>query len=70
MKYRPWNGVFLSNEYLSGVEAAEEITSSILELYRQNGVEPLIESNISTTVELHRCHALLEKAGCFAEAAV
>lgn len=60
MKYRPWNGVFLSEEYLSGVEAAELITKSILEVYGRYGVTPLVESNISSAVELRRCHELLQ----------
>ena len=63
MKYRPWNGVFLSDEYLSGIDAAEDITASILKLYHQYGVKPLIESNISSTAELRRCHEMLERAG-------
>ena len=63
MKYRPWNGVFLSDEYLSGIEAAEGITASILKLYHQYGVKPLVESNISSTAELRRCHEMLERAG-------
>ena len=64
MKYRPWNGVFLSDKYLSGVEAAEGITASVLELYHQYGVQPLVESNISSRAELRRCHDLLAQSGC------
>ena len=62
MKYRPWNGVFLSDKYLSGVETAEGITASILRLYHQYGVQPLVESNITSAAELQRCHALMEQA--------
>ena len=60
MRYRPWNGVFLSEEYLSGVEAAEGITTSVLKIYGRYGVVPLVESNISSAVELRRCHELLQ----------
>jgi hypothetical protein len=63
MKYRPWNGVFLSDKYLSGVEAAEGITASILKLYYQYGVKPLVESRIGSAAELRRCHEMLERAG-------
>lgn len=63
MKYRPWNGVFLSDEYLSGIEAAEGITASILKVYHQYGVKPLVESKIGSTAELRRCHEMLEHAG-------
>ena len=64
MKYRPWNGVFLSDKYLSSVEAAESITGDILKLYHQHGVQPLVESSISSAAELRRCHGLLEQAAC------
>ena len=60
MKYRPWNGVFLSERYLSGVEAAELITESILKIYGKYGVVPLVESNICSAVDLRRCHELLQ----------
>ncbi len=64
MKYRPWNGVFLSDKYLSGVDAAESITGAILKLYKQYGVQPLVESSISSAAELRRCQTLLEEAAC------
>lgn len=35
MKFRPWGGVYLSEEYLSGVEAADEATRRILDVYRE-----------------------------------
>ena len=60
MRYRPWNGVFLSEEYLSGLDAAEGITKSVLKIYSRYGVVPLVESNISSAVELRRCHELLQ----------
>jgi hypothetical protein len=59
MRFRPWNGVFLSERYLSSVEAAQEITRDILRIYCKHGVVPLIESNISTTADLRRCLELL-----------
>jgi hypothetical protein len=43
-RFRPWNGVFLSEEYLSGSDAALSITCSLLRLYREFGVEILIEA--------------------------
>ena len=62
MRFRPWNGVFLSEEYLSSVDRARAITADILALYSQHGVVPLVESNICTTKELRQCLDLLE--GC------
>jgi deoxyribodipyrimidine photolyase len=51
MKFRPWNGVFLSSEYLSSVEAAEAITRGMLGVYHAHGVELLLESSISKREE-------------------
>ena len=56
MKFRPWNGVFLSKEFLSSVEKAEEITVEILKIYAHHGVIPVLESNIQKVDELR--HAL------------
>lgn len=60
MRFRPWNGVFISEEYLSSVEKAEDITADILAVYAEHGVTPLVESNVSTTQELRHCLDLLE----------
>ncbi|BDA42017.1 hypothetical protein COCOBI_02-8180 [Coccomyxa sp. Obi] len=62
MRFRPWNGVFLSEEYLSSVDKAQAITAEILAVYSQHGVVPLVESKICTTQELRQCLDLLE--GC------
>lgn len=43
-RYRPWNGVFLSEAYLSGPEAATAVTSELLAVYRKFGVEVLAEA--------------------------
>ena len=40
MRFRPWNGVFLSERYLSSVKAAQEITQEILRTYKKHGVIP------------------------------
>lgn len=43
-KFRPWNGVFLSPEFLSGPENAESIVVEIMKLYQQYNVEMLWEA--------------------------
>lgn len=55
---RPWNGVFLSEQYLSSVEAAEAITRELLMVYGAAGVVPLLESAVKTTEELSRAKLL------------
>ena len=43
-KFRPWNGVALSDEYLSGPEAAERVTRQLLDVYAKHDVRPLVEA--------------------------
>ncbi len=59
MRFRPWNGVFLSSDFLSDVSNAEKIIVSLLDIYLQHGVTPLVESSIAKTDELRRVHQLL-----------
>ena len=59
MRFRPWNGVFLSEDYLGSIEAAERITSELLEAYRQHGVVPLVESAVRSVADYRRLGDLL-----------
>ena len=62
MRFRPWNGVFLSEQYLGSVEAAETITASVLRLYRAHGVEVLVETAVRTKAEWMTAERLLAAA--------
>lgn len=35
MKFRPWGGVFLTDEYLASVESADAVTRRLLDVYRE-----------------------------------
>ena len=41
------------------MEAAEAITRRVLQVYRRHGVEPLVESSVTTDVELSHVQDLL-----------
>ena len=43
-KFRPWNGVFLSDEFLNSEEGAREIVLYMMRLYEDYGCEILIEA--------------------------
>lgn len=62
MRARPWGGVFLSDKFLSSVEAAEAVTRELLLIYHQAGVVPLIESKIGSEQNLKHALALMEQA--------
>ena len=51
---------YLVCSYLSGVEAAEEITRQVLSTYSRHGVEPLVESSVTTEDELRHVKDLLD----------
>lgn len=59
MRYRPWNGVFLSDEYLSSVEAATQITQELLERYKSHSVIPLLETALRSTEDMRSATKLL-----------
>lgn len=62
MRFRPWNGVYLSDHYLDSVEGAEQITHCILQKYYDADVIPLVESQITSVEELRRVEGMLEQA--------
>tara|TARA_Y100000589_G_scaffold45670_1_gene38430 strand:- start:592 stop:1410 length:819 start_codon:yes stop_codon:yes gene_type:complete len=47
-KFRPWRGVYLSDEYLTSVEESRKITRKIIDFYLNNSIIPLVESELST----------------------
>lgn len=51
--------MFLSEEYLSSVDAAERITAQLLKVYAAAGVVPLLESAVKTEQELGKARDLL-----------
>lgn len=62
MRYRPWNGVFLSDEYLSSVDKATEITKMLLAVYRKYNVMPLLETALTTKEDMQAALELLNLA--------
>ena len=59
MKFRPWNGVFLSTTFLSDVPTAESIVREMLEIYKSFNVEPLVETAFKNNLEAAHILALL-----------
>ena len=53
-KYRPWKGVYCSNDFLESEECALKIITNLLKTYKQNEICPLIETNISTDEHLNK----------------
>ena len=63
-KFRPWNGVFLSSEFLEGPEQASAIVLEIIRVYQANNVEFLWEApGIRTEKDLEMVRELLNEVG-------
>ena len=58
-KYRPWKGVFCSNQFLESVDFANNLIIQLLKTYRQNQICPIIENNIRTEDQLQSLNILL-----------
>ncbi len=58
-KYRPWKGVYCSDEFLESEEIAREIIINLLKTYKLNEICPLIETNISTDKHLDQLKNIL-----------
>lgn len=54
MKFRPWHGVSLSEDYLGSVHGAQRRTCAVLDVFRKHGVAPLIESPLQNKHELDK----------------
>ncbi|KAJ3088163.1 hypothetical protein HK102_009425, partial [Quaeritorhiza haematococci] len=52
MRFRPWQGVYLSQEYLSDLNFAEAFTRQLLRLYSDNDVVPLVETAVKKDDDL------------------
>lgn len=46
MKFRPWNGVFLSDVYLNNLDIAISITKELISIYQSYKIEILIETSV------------------------
>jgi len=63
-KFRPWNGVFLSSNFLSGPEEATAIVTEIIRVYKANDVEMLWEApGIRTEKDMETLLKLLDATG-------
>ena len=58
-KFRPWNGVFLSESYLSDVSQALEITNDILLLYNHYRVEIVVESALKNAADISKLESIV-----------
>ena len=58
-KFRPWKGVYCSDEFLESVDVANEETIKLLQTYKEYEINPVIETNTSNENYLNNLKRLL-----------
>tara|TARA_B100000575_G_scaffold290573_1_gene294517 strand:- start:424 stop:1269 length:846 start_codon:yes stop_codon:yes gene_type:complete len=58
-KFRPWKGVYCSDEFLESVDVANEETIKLLQTYKEYEIYPVIETNTSNENYLNNLKRLL-----------
>ena len=59
-KYRPWKGVYCSQEFLESIEFANNFIMMLLITYRKHEICPIIETDITTKDKLNSLQRILQ----------
>ena len=59
-KYRPWKGVYCSKEFLQSVAYAQNEIINILKIYKKFGINPIIETDVTTDEKLNLLKLILK----------
>ena len=57
-KFRPWKGVYISEEYLNSLDSFNGFIKDLINLYLENDIFPLIETECSSTEKLNLIYSL------------
>ena len=60
-KFRPWKGVFISEKYLNSLDDFYAFTKDLIEIYLDNNICPIIETECSSIKKLQDIHSLIKK---------
>ena len=60
-KFRPWKEVFISDKYLNSLQDFYSFTKDLIEVYLENNIIPLIETEFSTLEKIEDIYTLLRK---------
>ena len=64
MRFRPWNGVFLDETYLSSVEAAEAVTCEAMRLYAESALLWGVLSPVALALVCLSMMVACDRCGC------
>ena len=60
-KFRPWKGVYISDKYLNSLDDFYAFTRDLIEIYFENNICPVIETEFSTLQKLEEIYTLIKK---------
>ncbi len=60
-KFRPWKEVYISDKYLNSLHDFYAFTRDLIEIYVENDICPVIETEISSLEKLEDIYTLLKK---------
>ena len=60
-KFRPWKGVFISEKYLYSLDDFYAFTKDLIEIYLDNNICPIIETECSSIKKLQDIHSLMKR---------
>tara|TARA_Y100001968_G_scaffold226748_1_gene209512 strand:+ start:837 stop:1682 length:846 start_codon:yes stop_codon:yes gene_type:complete len=58
--YRPWKGVYCSNEFLESLDFAKDSVVKLLRTYKEYNISPIIETDLSTAEKLKSLKIILQ----------
>ena len=59
-KFRPWNGVYISDQYLSSLDSFSYFSKDLINFYFDNNITPVIETECSSLEQLQDIYSLLK----------
>ena len=59
-KFRPWRGVYLTQDFLNSLEYSKSITKEIYKIYCKNDIIPLVETECSTIKQFNEVKNLFQ----------
>ena len=60
-KFRPWRGVYISDKYLNSLENFNSFTKDLIQIYFDNNICPLIETDSSSLEKLENVYSFFYK---------
>ncbi len=57
-KYRPWKGVYISDEYLNSLDNFYNFTKDLIQIYISNNICPIIETEFSSLEKIDNIYNL------------